>query len=393
MANLCLLKLSYGTMIFPLVLTGGAGWTIYSSAPETRETLTVPALGADANFSVHGSQHAKAELANGLNTVIAKPTYSFTSKMPDPLDVALAPVSGKVDIAMVGRSMSRADRAVKDGVEIVRLVLPEASPLGPDGAALGPVEGDRAVAVSISIDPRQSAELIRSAVLREELVTTANASVLAGALDGAVEQATFADDIKVGQAEFAAPVQSGGGASLAGLAAASSVEEASSRDSALGAAPIDFDLSRAAVDQSGLSREVSARPTGLTPVARTIDPSSSRAVKPRSDAQARLATRAVPLKKALGGRIYSVSQDVISFTMPIEINGRASGSLPLQVSDSNMISVKLADLLEVFRTDPGAGGLAALANTAAAQEYVSFDQIRAAGIPIRYDAAHDRIII
>lgn len=383
MANLCLLKLSYGTVIFPIVLTGGAGWTMYSGAPESRGMLTVPALGAEANFSVHGNQHAKGELAGKPRLVNATPSYGPTSRLPDARAVALAPASEKVDKGPVGRSMPRADRAIRDGVEIVRLVLPEATPLQPDDAAAGLAQGDRIAAVSI--DSSQLAQLARPADLREEPVTTASASAMPGSLEGAVAKAGLV-----------APGQQGGaaGASLAGLTATSPIAGDSSRDPVPGVAPIDFDLSRQAADRTGLAREVSAHPSGLMPAARTTNPGRSQpVVKPGGEAPSRLATRALPRKQALGGRTYSVSQDTISFTMPLEVNGRVVGSLPLQISDSNMISVKLADLLEVVRTDPGAAGLAALANTAAAQEYVSFDQIRAAGIPIRYDAAHDRIII
>lgn len=94
-----------------------------------------------------------------------------------------------------------------------------------------------------------------------------------------------------------------------------------------------------------------------------------------------------------GGNRYRLTGNGIEFQIPAVLFGEELGTVPLRIGSTNLVSVRLADLLALVaeRMDPAA--YARLSGSRSAEEYVSFSTLRDAGIDLRYDAAHDRLIL
>lgn len=79
--------------------------------------------------------------------------------------------------------------------------------------------------------------------------------------------------------------------------------------------------------------------------------------------------------------------------MVVRIGGDAVGRVDFRVTDARTIDVKLADLLDVLAGHFEAPEFARLRTSAAAEAYVGFDQLRAAGLKVRYDPVYDELRI
>lgn len=125
-------------------------------------------------------------------------------------------------------------------------------------------------------------------------------------------------------------------------------------------------------------REPSPRPiSGAVPI--PLGPSADDG----NEAPAAL-TAAAPAKPS---GIAKVAFDVVA-----RVNGAAAGRVGLLIQDEENISVRLADLLAVLRTRIEPRLYDRLSNAPAAQSYVTFNDLRTAGIAIRFDD-RDRLLI
>jgi hypothetical protein len=69
------------------------------------------------------------------------------------------------------------------------------------------------------------------------------------------------------------------------------------------------------------------------------------------------------------------------------------GKVDFHMTDSHTIDVRLANLLDVLAGHYDAAEFARLRSSAAADAYVSFDQLRALGLNVRYDPVYDELRI
>jgi hypothetical protein len=100
---------------------------------------------------------------------------------------------------------------------------------------------------------------------------------------------------------------------------------------------------------------------------------------------------------ALAGRPakgdFRVSADGIIYSLAVEINGTSFGRAPVLVGNDNRLAIKLGDILALLEPAMDHATYERLSSSKDADTFVSFDRIRAAGIDIRYDTVHDRLIL
>jgi hypothetical protein len=79
--------------------------------------------------------------------------------------------------------------------------------------------------------------------------------------------------------------------------------------------------------------------------------------------------------------------------MILRIGDSALGKVDFRMTDAHGIDVKLAGLLDLLAGHYDAAEFARLRGSAAADAYVSFDQLRALGLSVRYDPVYDELRI
>lgn len=82
----------------------------------------------------------------------------------------------------------------------------------------------------------------------------------------------------------------------------------------------------------------------------------------------------------------------VAFDVAAKVNGTAAGRVSLLIKDGENISVRLADLLGILQPRIEPELYDRLAGAQAAQSYVTFNDLRAAGIAVRFDD-RDRLLI
>ena len=88
---------------------------------------------------------------------------------------------------------------------------------------------------------------------------------------------------------------------------------------------------------------------------------------------------------------YRMAGNAIEFQLPVEVNGEQLGNVTLHVLPDQQIALQLHELVTLFAPQLDRQLLEALSGTQTAEQYVSFDKLRGAGIDIRYDGARDQI--
>lgn len=68
-------------------------------------------------------------------------------------------------------------------------------------------------------------------------------------------------------------------------------------------------------------------------------------------------------------------------------------SLSVRIGTGGDLSLRLGDLLALYRADMAPAAFTRLAASSAAGEFVSFETLRGVGIDIRYDAGKDQLVI
>lgn len=129
-----------------------------------------------------------------------------------------------------------------------------------------------------------------------------------------------------------------------------------------------------------------------TPRTRTV-----QAKPARSSTSAALATpRPLSTPKVVSGRHmpgYRLAGDVIEFAMATRVNGQPAAPIPLRVTKDDRLWLRTGDLLSLVRAMMPQNQYDQLAASSAIDEYVTFDQVRNAGIGLRYDVARNLIAI
>jgi hypothetical protein len=82
----------------------------------------------------------------------------------------------------------------------------------------------------------------------------------------------------------------------------------------------------------------------------------------------------------------------VTFTVAATVNAAQVGRIPLVIRDNQNISVRLADLIPILKPLIASELYDQLANAHAGQTYATFNELRAAGIGVRFDK-HDRLLL
>jgi hypothetical protein len=88
---------------------------------------------------------------------------------------------------------------------------------------------------------------------------------------------------------------------------------------------------------------------------------------------------------------YRLVEGGVETSIGVQMYGERLGAVPLRVLGNGVPSLQLGDLLGLIRTRLAPGQYERLSASAAAEEYVSLEVLRKAGIPVRYDAARDEL--
>ncbi len=76
----------------------------------------------------------------------------------------------------------------------------------------------------------------------------------------------------------------------------------------------------------------------------------------------------------------------------VQFNDSPAGTVDVRIGGDASLSIRVSALLSIVEGQMDPGLYAAMSASASADEYVSFREIRAAGMDVRYDAAADRIV-
>lgn len=92
-------------------------------------------------------------------------------------------------------------------------------------------------------------------------------------------------------------------------------------------------------------------------------------------------------------RTYKVNGSAIEFDIPVQLNGELVGRVPLKIGADRNVSVHLPELLAFLqdRMDPQMHHW--LGSTYSVNSHISFEQLRSAGVDVRYDAANDIVVM
>ncbi|HEY0958995.1 MAG TPA: hypothetical protein VGE05_06940 [Novosphingobium sp.] len=96
--------------------------------------------------------------------------------------------------------------------------------------------------------------------------------------------------------------------------------------------------------------------------------------------------------KSSGTSHYVRTSQGLTFEVSAQVNGTSIGRLPLLIADGENISVRLADLLAAVAPMMSSHVHDRLSASQAAQDYMTFNDLRAAGISVRFDSS-DRLVL
>lgn len=88
---------------------------------------------------------------------------------------------------------------------------------------------------------------------------------------------------------------------------------------------------------------------------------------------------------------YKLVEGGVETRIGVQMYGERLGAVPLRVLGNGVPSLQLGDLLALVRSRLAPEQFERLSGSAAADEYVSLETLRKAGIPVRYDAARDEL--
>ena len=95
----------------------------------------------------------------------------------------------------------------------------------------------------------------------------------------------------------------------------------------------------------------------------------------------------------LAGKQDRIVGEFIFHRTAVQLNDSPAGNVDVRIGGDTSLSIQVSALLSIVEGHMDPGVFAAISASAGATEYVSFGEIRAAGIGVRYDAAADRIVL
>ena len=153
-------------------------------------------------------------------------------------------------------------------------------------------------------------------------------------------------------------------------------------------APTAAPVAPAAVPIAALSFDIAAMPKPLPPAA----PGSAFLRVGEGARQAATGALRQPHKLPPVQR-YRQTGNGIEFDIGAVLYGEVLGTVPVRVGQTDLISVRLGDLLALVQDRMAPEAYARLGAARVVNDYVSFSTLRDAGIEVRYDAANDRLIL
>jgi hypothetical protein len=92
-------------------------------------------------------------------------------------------------------------------------------------------------------------------------------------------------------------------------------------------------------------------------------------------------------------RELALLQEEAPAEVAVRFDDRAIGMVAIRVSQINTVDVQLSGLLEVMADRFAPEEFARLRDSAAADTYVPLDELRAAGLGLRYDPVYDELVV
>lgn len=152
----------------------------------------------------------------------------------------------------------------------------------------------------------------------------------------------------------------------------------------------------------GLQQRSASAPLALEPIVFKLAPKAKSASASAGLAAAKRAERpGMAVKPALNSS-YSRKQtrpadrvvgEFIFHQVSVRVNDSPAGAIDVRIGGDASLSIRIGALLSVVKGQLDPGLFAAMSTSAGADEYVSFRQLRAAGIDVRYEPAGDTIIL
>jgi hypothetical protein len=124
-------------------------------------------------------------------------------------------------------------------------------------------------------------------------------------------------------------------------------------------------------------------------IAQIDDPEPASALPERAE-KTQIAQLSVP--RAVERELALLQEDAPA-EVAVRFGDRTVGKVAIRVSQINTIDVQLSGLLDVMADRFTPEAFARLRNSSAADSYVSLDQLRAAGLGLRYDPIYDELVV
>jgi hypothetical protein len=144
---------------------------------------------------------------------------------------------------------------------------------------------------------------------------------------------------------------------------------------------------------------IALRPVDIAQIADSNEPSSQIAqidppgAAPDDVAIAEKAQMAQLSVSSAVERELALLQEDAPSEVAVRLGDRAIGKVAIRISQINTIDVQLSGLLDVMADSFAPEEFTRLRNSAAAGTYVPLDELRAAGLGLRYDPVYDELVV
>ena len=144
------------------------------------------------------------------------------------------------------------------------------------------------------------------------------------------------------------------------------------------------------LDSSGFDLAMLPKSASVASEPRTAMANPNRKAGTNLAAKASAASRAGLKPASTPDRIVG---EFIFHRTAVQLNDSPAGKLDVRIGGDASLSIQVSALLSIVEGQMDSSVFAAMSASAGAAEFVSFSEIRAAGIDVRYDAAADQIVL
>ena len=144
------------------------------------------------------------------------------------------------------------------------------------------------------------------------------------------------------------------------------------------------------LDSSGFDLAMLPKNASVAAEPRTAMANPNRKAGTNLAAKASAASRAGLKPASTQDRIVG---EFIFHRTAVQLNDNPAGKLDVRIGGDASLSIQVSALLSIVEGQMDSSVFAAMSASAGATEFVSFSEIRAAGIDVRYDAAADQIVL